>query len=394
MRAALAAVALAAFIVLPQAVRADCPDPEIESAVEAAVKAAAVIAKSAVAAAVSVVETSLPTLEAFSHDDSEDSDAEEEGDEDTVPQPDTTMAVRPGTALEIENFGGSISVKTWDKDAIKIAADHSVRDRVMIERTGSAIRLKVNSRRWIPATVRYRIVAPRWMKLELSGINTDIDVTDTRGEVRLETVQGDITLKRSTGFASLSSVQGGILAQDVRGRVEASSVNETVRLANVTGSIFAESVNGGIEIEGASSESVDASTVNGPVTFEGQVADRGFYRFATHNGCIDVAMPEKSNATLSLSTFSGGIDSSFPVTLKKIKSRRFETTLGTGRAKFELESFQGTIFLRRPGEARSTCDSDENDENGNKADKLHKGDKSKSEKGDKDDSDDDSGDDQ
>jgi hypothetical protein len=352
MRAALAAAVLAAFIVLPPAARAACPDHEVESAVEAA--------KSAALAVVS------------SEDDSESSDAEE-GDEDGVPQPDTTFAVRPGTSLDIENFCGPISVKTWDKNELKIAADHAARDHVILERSGSEIRLKVKSRRWVPGTIRYRIVAPRWMKLGLSGVNTAVDVQDSGGEVRVETVQGDITLKGSTGFASLSSVQGGILAQNVRGRVEASSVNETVRLANVTGPITAESVNGGIEIEGALSDSVDASTVNGPVRFEGQVSDRGFYRFATHSGCIDVAMPERSNATVSLSTFSGGIDSSFPVTLKKIKSRRFETTLGTGRAKFELESFQGTIFLRRPGEARANCDSDEEDDPGDKPAKLHTG---------------------
>ena len=310
---------------------------------------------------------------------SSDSDEDEYG-EDSVPQPDTTIVVRPGTSLEIENFGGTISVKTWDKDLVKIAADHSLRDRVMLERTGSALRLKVKSRRWVPATVRYRITAPRWMKLELSGVNTDIDVEDSRGEVRAETVQGDITLKGSTGFASLSSIQGEIVAQEVHGRVEASSVNEGVRLENVVGPIVAESVNGGILILGAQSDSVDASTVNGPVTFEGLISDDGYYRFATHNGCIDVAMPERSNATLSLSTFSGGIDSSFPVTLKKIKSRQFQTTLGSGRARFDLESFQGTIFLRRPNEARSTCDSDD-DENGkqkdkeNKVEKQHKKDK-------------------
>ena len=220
--------------------------------------------------------------------------------------------------------------------------------------------------------MNYRIVAPRWMKLELSGVNTDIDVQDSRAEVRAETVQGDITLRGATGFASLSSVQGGILAQDVRGRIEASSVNERVRLANVVGPIYAESVNGGIEIEGAHSDSVEASTVNGPVTFEGQVSDQGYYRFATHNGCIDVAMPEQSNATLSVSTFSGGIDSSFPVTLKKVRSKRFQTTLGTGKARFELESFQGTIFLRRPGEARQSCDEDNDNDNDEKILTGHK----------------------
>jgi len=373
MRHSLAAAVLAAYILLPPAARAACPDPEVDSAV-----------------------ASLPTLAGYSYDDSDDPEAGEgEGDENAVAQPDTTLAVRPGTSLDIENFSGPISVKTWDKNELKIAVDHGVRDHVTIERTGSTIHLKVKWRRWVPGTVHYRIVAPRWMKLGLSGVNTSVDIQDSGGEIHVETVQGDISLKGSTGFASLSSVQGGILAQDVRGRVEASSVNETVRLSNVTGPIFAESVNGGIEIQGASSDSVDASTVNGPVLFEGQVSDRGFYRFATHNGCIDVAMPERSNATVSLSTFSGGIDSSFPVTLKKIKSRRFETTLGTGRAKFELESFQGTIFLRRPGEARANCDSDDEEDNRDKQGKVHnvhKGEKSK--KGDKEDTDDDSGDDE
>src|SRR5439155_1393655 len=142
--------------------------------------------------------------------------------------------------------------------------------------------------------------------------------------------------------------------QDRRGPFsEGSDLDRENRLRSAT--------QGEIAIEGAQSDSVEASTVNGPVTFEGAISDAGFYRFATHNGCIDVAMPERSNATLSLSTFSGGIDSSFPVTLKKIKSRRFQTTLGSGRAKLELESFQGTIFLRRPNEARSRCTSEDED---------------------------------
>ena len=350
---------------------AACPNPPEDKAESVSSWADDVVSATAAVAAKAVKVAKIADLVA-AYSENEDHDAEEDDDYgSTLPQPDTTITVRPGIALEIENFGGEITVKTWDKDAIKIAADHSLRDKVIIERTGSALRLKVKSRRFVPAMIRYRITAPRWMKLELSGVNTDIDVEDSHGEVRAETVQGDITLKGSVGFVSLSSIQGEITAQGVRGRVEASSVNQGVRLINVVGPIFAESVNGGIvienaesvnggiDIEGATSDSVEASTVNGPVTFEGTVSDQGYYRFATHNGCIDVAMPEASNATLSVSTFSGGIDSSFPVTLKKVRSKRFQTTLGNGKARFELESFQGTIFLRRPGEARQSCQEDE-----------------------------------
>jgi len=351
-------------------------------------------------------ETWAPSLlVAHGSDDAESGEDDEDEDSASLPQPDTTVTVKPGTSLVIENFGGDIDVKTWDRNAVKIAAEHSMRDRVIIVRTGSTLQLKAKSRSFVPAMINYRITAPRWMKLELSGVNTDIDIQDSRAEVRAETVQGDITLRGGTGFTSLSSVQGAIEAQDVRGRIEVSSVNEHVRLTNVNGVIFAESVNGGIEIEGAHSDSVEASTVNGPVSFDGVVSDQGYYRFATHNGCIDVAMPEQSNATLSVSTFSGGIDSSFPVTLKKVRSKRFQTTLGNGRAKFELESFQGTIFLRRPGEARSGCNQDEDKKDLDSGDKVLKGHKAakvgKSDKTHKkadaavdDDEDDDSGDDQ
>ncbi len=332
------------------------PPPRVARAVSSWVNSVVSVTTDAMVRATTALTTNASSdiLEHEDHDSARDDDYDS-----TLPQPDTTIAVRPGIALEIENFGGEISVKTWDRDAVKIAADHSLRDKVLIVKTGSALRLKVRSRRFVPATIRYRVTAPRWMKLELSGVNTDITVEDSRGEVRAETVQGDIKLKGGEGFASLSSIQGEIVAERVRGRLEASSVNQGVRLVDVSGPIYAESVNGGIMIENAQSDSIEASTVNGPVTFEGRVSDTGFYRFATHNGCIDVAMPEQSNATVSLSTFSGGIDSSFPVTLKKIKSKRFQTTLGSGRAKFELESFQGTIFLRRPREARQSCDSDE-----------------------------------
>jgi hypothetical protein len=70
-----------------------------------------------------------------------------------------------------------------------------------------------------------------------------------------------------------------------------------------------------------------------------------------------VAVPQRANATLEVSTYSGGIDSSFPITLKKLRSKRYSIQLGTGSAQLELESFQGTIYLRRPGEARARNES-------------------------------------
>ena len=284
--------------------------------------------------------------------------------------PDTTIAVRPGTSLAVNNFSGEINVRTWDKSSVRVATNRSRHDVVSIEQSGKILRIESRARKWVPGSVDYQLVVPVWMNLDLSGVNTDISIEGTKGEVKAETVQGEVTLRGATGVISLSSIQGAVLVERTRGRIDASSVNEGVHLEDVNGVVVAESVNGPLLLQRIEADSVEASTLNGCVTYEGTIRDRGAYHFETHNGAIDVAIPEHANVTLSVSTYSGGIDSSFPVTLKKARSKQYVITLGSGSAQLELESFQGTVYLRRPGEARAkdqgdsgNCgDSDKDDE--------------------------------
>src|SRR5262249_24553520 len=76
-------------------------------------------------------------------------------------------------------------------------------------------------------------------------------------------------------------------------------------------------------------------------------------RLTTHNGMIAIAIPEKVNATLMVRTYNGSFRSTFPVKQDDQNPRkRLTLTLGNGSAHIELESFGGTIALRRPGEPR------------------------------------------
>jgi len=65
-------------------------------------------------------------------------------------------------------------------------------------------------------------------------------------------------------------------------------------------------------------------------------------------------VPERANITLSARTYNGSIRSSFtlPGDAGEWRGKRVSLTLGNGSAHVELESFGGTIALRRPGEAR------------------------------------------
>ena len=77
----------------------------------------------------------------------------------------------------------------------------------------------------------------------------------------------------------------------------------------------------------------------------------GLYRLSTHNGDITMILPENTNATFAVRTYNGDFSSNLGTKLvgELRRGRRATYTLGTGSADVELESFGGTVRLRRPG---------------------------------------------
>jgi len=266
-------------------------------------------------------------------------------------QTDTTFAVRPGSRLEINNFGGEIAVRAWDRSEVRLHAEHSSRDRIEVSADGQVVTVKASNRRGPPQSVDYDITVPKGMALTLSGLYTDIKVTGVDAEISAETVQGEITVSGGSGYVSLKSVQGAVTLEGCRGRIEVSSVNEGVTVRGCNGDINAETVNGDIELTGIESSAVDASTVNGDITYEGALRDAGRYRLSTHDGDVNVTIPARSNASVTVATLNGDFESCFPVQLTGVTPRhRFTITIGSGSAKVELESFNGDIKLRQPSQ--------------------------------------------
>jgi DUF4097 and DUF4098 domain-containing protein YvlB len=277
-------------------------------------------------------------------------------------QTDTQIAVRQGIRLEVNNYGGGIVVKAWNQNAVRVHAEHSSRDYVDVNLEPSVLSVKAASRRGPPGVVDYTINVPAWMALNLAGMSTDIEVDGTQGTVTAETVNGEIKCRGGAGYISLKSVEGAVALQDAKGRVEINTVNEGITLTGVSGDITAETVSGDIELEGIESSNVDVNTVSGSVLYEGSIRDAGHYRFSTHNGDVTLAIPEKANATVSVATFNGDFDSSFPVSVTGTTKHRFGFTIGTGSARLELETFNGDIKLRRPGKLH-VKDHDNDEEN-------------------------------
>jgi DUF4097 and DUF4098 domain-containing protein YvlB len=286
---------------------------------------------------------------------------------------DTVIQVDKNARLELENFSGSVQIRTWDRPEVKVAAEHSSRERLEIR--NSMLRLHIETtqdygddrdtgdRRRPRAThgsssrmTDYVLTIPATMAVSITGPYTDVDIDGSRGEINVETVQGEVKVHGGAGNVSLESVQGTITLDGARGRVNVHSVSESVEVRDVIGDVTAETVSGDIRLEKIQGDHVEATTVSGEIGFDGIIKTNGSYSFTSHSGDVTLMIPETSNATVSVSTFSGDFQAGFPVQLDTEDvhkhGKRITFAIGKGGARIEAESFSGDIEIMKPGSSR------------------------------------------
>jgi hypothetical protein len=296
---------------------------------------------------------------------------------------DTTFQVPKGSRLNVVNFSGAIAVQPWSRDQVRIRAMHPDHVRVVIGSEGTsylvesvaqagAVRRAPRPRVRVDAPaapdapdapdavrapkapkgpffpdVEYQITAPPWMSLDLEGVFSDVTVDEWKSDVLAKTVNGLVRVRGGQGLVRLSSVAGPVVVSGARGRLQLSSLNDTVQVMDVVGDLSVESVSGDLLLQRIRSKTIEAQTVRGDVRFTGWIEDGGRYGFATHTGDLDIALPEDPNVAVSVATFRGGFESSFPVAIRDRRGRKFSFTLGSGAATVDLETFEGMIRLSR-----------------------------------------------
>jgi DUF4097 and DUF4098 domain-containing protein YvlB len=256
--------------------------------------------------------------------------------------------VSKGTRLSVTNFAGEVQVRTWDRDSVRVQAFHNRRSGVSIK-PGSGVLAVTSS--GMSAAIDYDISVPVWMPVKIEGTYIYIAVEGTQADVSAETVRGDISIKGGTSFVTAKSVEGEVILEGVRGKVNASSINQGVTVNGAAGDLSVETVNGHIALNNIESSNAEVSSVNGSIKYDGNAAANGRYRFTTHNGNISVGVPESGSAAFIVRIYNGSVRTDLPLQGggEARRGQRITYTLGSGGAEFELESFGGTIQLRRRG---------------------------------------------
>jgi hypothetical protein len=270
-------------------------------------------------------------------------------------QSDQTVQVTKGTRLEVDDCRGDIVIRTWERDAVRVQARHTSRTRVRPALAGNVLRLDIDAERG-PGSADLDLSVPSWINLRVDGNECFVEVAGVAGSVSVDTVEGDILLTGLSGTVDAESVGGKITLDGGRGRVQLSTVEGDIAVTRAVGEIVAESVNGQITLTETQASAVELSTVDGDISYSGLLQASGRYLFTTHDGDVTLTVPDSTSATLSIRTFGEGrVESSLPLKqgASGRRGQRATYTIGGGAAQVDIEAFDGTVRIRRPGEVRT-----------------------------------------
>jgi DUF4097 and DUF4098 domain-containing protein YvlB len=269
---------------------------------------------------------------------------------------DTTVAFSPEGTIDLSNLSGDIIVTGWSRREVQIKAT-SERANLELDISSSRISLEAEGRgsMWGSRSrgeTRYEVSIPRGARVIARSTSGDVTVSGTGGEVDAGSTSGDVQVEDAARRIELSSVSGDVTGRALKGTIEATSVSGSVEVENAEGDLHAGTTSGDVVLTNVTSRDIEASTTSGEITFAGDLAADGRYEFHSHSGTIELTIPAAANAKFSVETFSGELDSAFPITLQpgdrsSRRPRRFEFTVGNGGARVIAESFSGDLEIRK-----------------------------------------------
>ena len=271
------------------------------------------------------------------------------GDGDFRSRIDTTVALSRDGTVDLSLVSGEIVVTSWNRSEVRVHAT-SERGILRFDVSPSRVTLGVRSDRGRMGDTHFEVTIPASARLVAQGVSGDVS---TRGgsDVEAHSVSGDVEVIDATGRVTVESVSGDATAQNVGAGVKASTVSGELNLSNVTGDVDANTVSGDITLDGVKSSFVRTNSTSGSVHFAGTLDPKGRYEFNSHSGDIEIAVPG-GGATLDVHTFSGDVDSDFPMTLlpgtrSGERGKGMQFTIGGGGARISAQTFSGDITIQR-----------------------------------------------
>ncbi len=222
---------------------------------------------------------------------------------------------------------GQVVVRGWDRQEVRARAVGAADLRLLTPNVQPAPRVEVlvsghdghePSSGACGELRSLDLSVPRGATVRLQVRDGHVDVSNV-SEARVNVITGDVELRGLSRGAEVSCMNGDVSLSDSKGHARLRTVSGSVEAQNVSaaeaGDEFeASSTSGDVSIEGVRHTQVRGATVSGAVFYAGPLARHGRYDFKTINGDVTLALPADSAFSLHARVVTrGDIISDFPV---------------------------------------------------------------------------------
>jgi hypothetical protein len=256
-------------------------------------------------------------------------------------------------AFRIVNMVGSVTVHGWDRDTVLVRAVVPELDKLLMGGTYTGAKVFIdNADERNPKPTRLEVWLPARARLWIKTATANIDVTRVNGQLDLYVVSGTIDVNGNPRELNAEAIDGDIHVTGSPAWLRAKSASGAITLRGSSDDAAFSTVSGAIRIDGGNFERTKAETVTGDITFTGMLDRSGTFDFDTHSGSIDIAIPEKVSADVSVVTISGNITNNLskarPASGRFGHGTELNVEVGNGGAKVSVRTFKGPVILRRP----------------------------------------------
>jgi DUF4097 and DUF4098 domain-containing protein YvlB len=246
--------------------------------------------------------------------------------------------VEPHPVVTIHNPNGTVTVRAWTKSDVMVVAKRATTEvEVDAEQTGN--RVDIQTRQVAdtasPDDLRtdFEISVPEDAELQIHNDSGGVNVSNVLGDMNVETIAAGVDLEDTAGYLTVKTVGGAFQCLRCAGRLEVTSISGNFKLIDLRGYY------------------VRAQTSEGNILFNGSFLPNATYVLKNYSGAIEVRFSPGDSFDLSATSLKGKVRNEAnltPSSHKHFPSRFGNALFGTfnsGRARVELNSFDGTINI-------------------------------------------------
>ena len=284
-----------------------------------------------------------------------------------------TVRIGSDGSLDLRNMAGRVAVTGVNGDDVRIDAvkrvwhqnaeqARAILKELEVEVTEGASRVGVRThypqQRSYDAEVDFTISVPQNARVTLRAVSGDVLVSNVRGELTAEAMNGSVTASSVGDVRLLRSVSGAVSVDGAAGpELTASTMGGAITVRRAKARLMdLRSVGGTVQVTDSEADRVTMRALTGDVEFGGRISRNGRYDIQSRSGKVVVAPAGSDGFDVDAFARSGEFRSDFPLTLRGRASgegrgnqqvRLVRGTFGDGGGLLTLRSYSGGITIER-----------------------------------------------